>query len=66
MVFCDGLSRDGSACDVMRLGLRLLEEREARVKVLQEALIAGEPSTSAKAMDFEAFKAWKRAEYAKK
>jgi antitoxin ParD1/3/4 len=50
----------------MRAGLRLLEEHEARVKALQEALIAGEQSGSATAMDFEAFKARKRAEYADK
>ena len=44
--------RYGSASDVVRAGLRLLEEHEAKVKALQDALRAGEgsetpqPSTS--------------------
>lgn len=33
--------RYGSASDVVRAGLRLLEEHEARVKSLQDALNAG-------------------------
>ena len=54
--------RYGSASDVMRAGLRLLEEHEAKVKALQEALIAGEQSGPAQPFDFEAFKTRKRAD----
>jgi antitoxin ParD1/3/4 len=47
--------RYGSASDVVRAGLRLLEEHEARVKALQDALIAGEESGPARAFDGKAF-----------
>ncbi len=36
--------RYGSVSDVVRAGLRLLEEHEAKVRALQAALIAGEDS----------------------
>lgn len=55
--------RYGSASDVVRAGLRLLEEHEANVRALQEALIAGEQSGAPRAFDFDAFKAGKRAEF---
>ena len=58
--------RYGSASDVMRAGLRLLEEHEAKVKALQEALNAGEQSGPAQPFDFEAFKTRKRAGLADK
>lgn len=47
--------RYGSASDVVRAGLRLLEEHETRVKSLQEALIAGEVSGQPKPLDRESF-----------
>jgi len=53
--------RYGSASDVVRAGLRLLEEHEAKVKALQDALIAGEQSGKPKPFDFDAFIAQKSA-----
>tara|TARA_R100000935_G_scaffold37950_1_gene59105 strand:+ start:900 stop:1157 length:258 start_codon:yes stop_codon:yes gene_type:complete len=47
--------RYGSASDVVRAGLRLLEEHEAQVKALQGSLIAGEKSGKPRAFDSEAF-----------
>jgi antitoxin ParD1/3/4 len=40
-----------SASDVVRAGLRLLEEHETRVKALEDGLIAGERSGVPKAID---------------
>lgn len=56
--------RYDSASDVIRAGLRLLEEHEAKVKALQDALNAGLESGEPRPFDFEAFKARKRAEHA--
>ena len=56
--------RYGSASDVVRAGLRLLEEHEARVRALQDALIEGEQSGEPQPFDFDAFKARKRDELA--
>lgn len=53
--------RYGTASDVVRAGLRLLEEHEAKVKALQDALLAGLESGEPRPFDFEAFKARKRA-----
>jgi len=55
--------RYGSASDVVRAGLRLLEEHEAKVRALQDALIAGEQSGEPRLFDFDSFKARKRVEF---
>jgi len=56
--FIDSQIRDGrygSASDVIRAGLRLLEEHEAKVKALQEALNAGLQSGEPQLFDSEGF-----------
>ena len=44
-----------SASEVIRAGLRLLEERELQVAALQAALKAGEASGDPESFDFDAF-----------
>ncbi len=52
--------RYGSASDVVRADLRLLEEREAQLGALRTAPIAGEQSGPSTPFDFDAFIAGKR------
>lgn len=47
--------RYGSASDVVRAGLRLLEEHEANVRALQDALVAGEKSGTPRPFDSKEF-----------
>lgn len=55
--------RYGSTSDVVRAGLRLLQEHEARVNALEAALVEGENSGEPRTFDNEAFKARMQAEH---
>ena len=64
--FAEFLSREvssgryRSASEVVRAGLRLLEDQDTRVAALRAALIAGEESGAAEPFDFDAFIAAKK------
>ena len=57
--------RFGSASDVVRAGLRLLEEREQAAFALRDALVTGEKSGVPEPLDFDRLKATKRANLAR-
>lgn len=51
-----------SASDVVRTALRLLEDRETRLRALRQSLIVGERSGESTPFDFDEFVSRKRAE----
>ncbi len=57
--------RYGSASDVVRAGLRLLEEHEAHVEALRAALVEGEQSGKPQPFKSDAFLKEMRAKHAR-
>lgn len=57
--------RYGSASDVVRAGLRMLESHESQVRALQAALKAGEDSGASVPFDAESFLERMRASHAR-
>ena len=55
--------RYGSASDVVRAGLRLLQDHETKVQALRQALIDGENSGPTQPFDSEVFLAEMRAKH---
>ena len=55
------LGRYASPSEVVRAGLRLLEERESHMSALRAALVEGERSGDAEPFDLDAFLAMKHA-----
>ncbi len=53
----------GSVSEVLRAGVRLLAEREAKIEALRQALIEGENSGSSKPWNLEEFLKERRAEH---
>jgi antitoxin ParD1/3/4 len=53
--------RYSSTSDVVRAGLRLLEERETKLAALRQAIVEGEESGAPAPFDFDAFISDKRA-----
>lgn len=66
--FIDGQVQSGrysSASDVVRAGLRLLEEHDDKARALREALAAGENSGTPQPFDFEGLKSAKRSGFSR-
>ncbi len=55
--------RFGNVSEVVRAGLRMLEDEESKLKALRAALLDGEQSGQAKSLDWDAWLQQKREEH---